>query len=163
MSLCVGNPDFPDTGGWCCSGAAMFGADHCTCWEAVYDLDQAPLDVNAVRLLAAGVQPNTRDRMCGDCAYRPGSPERLGDQEHAGDPELLEELAACGEPFWCHGGMRRRAGWVHPPTGTRIAGHPADYDPPRVAGVPWRADGTPGELCAGWAARNRALAGGELR
>ena len=35
---------------------------------------------------------------------------------------------------------------------------PGGYDPPIVDSVPYRTDGTPEELCAGWDARRRALA-----
>lgn len=39
--------------------------------------------------------------------------------------------------------------------------HDAFEPPPIVNAVPYRADGTPAELCAGWSARSRALAGRE--
>lgn len=44
------------------------------------------------------------------------------------------------------------------PAGIRIpAASTGDYQPPIVEGIPYRADGQPGLLCAGWVARNRAL------
>lgn len=155
MSI-ISNPDLPDTGGGCCYGADVYGPGNCTCWTPVYDLDQTEPDPLAVRLLAAGVTPTVRPTMCGDCAYRPASPEKAGDPEHAGDAESLEDLAASGTPFWCHDGMRRPVRWVHP-SGAEIPGHEAAYDPPLVAAVPYRADGQPGYQCAGWDARRRAL------
>ena len=150
-------PDLPDTGvGGCCWGEIVGGPDRCTCWEPTYDLEQADPDPELVRWLAAGVQPVTRERMCGDCAYRPGSPERSGVEGYAGDAELLERLAAAGDRFWCHQGCRQPVAWTHP-VGITIPGGPGAYAPPVVAGVPYRADGTPAEVCAGWAARRRAL------
>ncbi|HEY0641266.1 MAG TPA: hypothetical protein VGD67_26860 [Pseudonocardiaceae bacterium] len=154
-------PALPDAGdGYCCLGAVMRGPDGCTCWTDVHDRDQAEPDPTAVQLLAAGVTPSVRPQMCGDCAYRPGSPERTGDDRFRGDAELLEDLAADGTRFWCHDGMRRRLGRTF-----TVAGHPAmsvpsgpgDYAPPIVDAVPYRADGQPGLLCAGWDARRRAL------
>ena len=152
------DPEWPDVGEMCCVGSAVYGPERCTCWEPVYDLEQAEPDPQVVRWLAAGGQPVTRRRMCGDCAYRPGSPERSGDPKHAGDSEYLEELAGTGDRFWCHQGIRRPVEWRHP-SGATIPGHPAAYRPPVVGGVPYRADGQPAELCAGWAARRRALTG----
>lgn len=150
-------PDLPDVGvGGCCWGEIVGGPGRCTCWTPRYDLEQTAPDPEVARWLAAGVQPNTRQRMCADCAYRPGSPERTGDETYAGDAETLEQLAAGGDRFWCHQGIRRPVEWSHP-AGVTIPGQPAAYAPPVVAGVPYRADGTPAELCAGWAARRRAL------
>jgi len=154
------NPDLPDAGqGTCCIGAAVYGPGRCTCWTvAEHDLDQAPLDEQAVTWLAAGIKPNTRPRMCDDCAYRPASPERTGTAGYSGDAEFLEAIAASGEPFYCHQGIRRPITLQHP-SGVEIPGHPAAYDPPIAARVPFRADGTPAERCAGWDARRRALGG----
>lgn len=147
--------DLPDMGP-CCAGSAMFGPDRCTCWREVYDLDQQPPRTDLLALLAAGIQPNTRPMMCADCAYRPGSPEKVGADGYAGDAEFLESIAASGERFWCHQGIRRPIKLVHP-SGAEIPAHAGAYDPPKHAGIPLRADGTPAELCAGWAARRRAL------
>lgn len=157
MSGCISDPRLPDTGGGCCIGADVYGPERCTCWTPVYDLDQTDPDALAVRLLAGGVTPTVRPAMCADCAYRPTSPEKRGDPEHAGDAEFLESIAASGTPFWCHDGMRRPTAWRHP-SGAQIPGHDAAYAPPIVTGVPYRANGQPGYQCAGWDARRRALA-----
>lgn len=147
------DPELPDAGeGACCAGAGYYGPGRCTCWRPAYDLEQAeprpgPHDV--------------REGMCGDCAYRPGSPEKASDPDHAGDPESLEHFAAIGAPFWCHDGMRRVVARRHS-AGAEIPGHAAAYDPPIRDGVPYRADGRPGLLCAGWDARRRALTAARL-
>jgi hypothetical protein len=160
MSLCGLSrpaPDMPDAGkGMCCDGAALFGPNRCTCWEPVYDLDQADPDPLAVKLLAAGIDPVTRARPCDDCAYRVDSPERQGSPEVAGDQELLDEIVASGERFWCHQGIRRPVRWRHP-SGVEVPGSPVNYDPPRLDGVPYQANGQPAEVCAGWAARRQRL------
>ncbi|HET9889703.1 MAG TPA: hypothetical protein VFQ42_04310 [Mycobacterium sp.] len=159
MSHCDGGgEEFPPAGdGGCCWGEIVNGPAGCTCWKPVYDLDQAEPDPTAVRWLGAGVTPVTRRRMCHDCAYRPNSPEKRGEEGYAGDAEFLERIAAADERFWCHQGIRRPAKWVHP-SGAEWVGSPAAYSPPKVNGVPYRADGSPAELCAGWDARRRALA-----
>lgn len=143
----------------CCPGALREGPAACTCWTPVYDLDQTdPAPATVVALILGDQQPPVRSRMCDDCAYRPDSPERTGDENYAGDTAKLEHLAATGERFWYHDGMRRPAAWVHP-RGMRIpAVGDGDYQPPIVEGIPFRADGQPGLVCAGWSARNRALA-----
>jgi hypothetical protein len=141
--------DLPDAGeGACCIGAAVLGPDRCTCWEPVYDLDQQPPRTE--------LRDDVRDSMCADCAYRPDSPERTGDPQAAGDWESLQVLAAGGNPFWCHAGMRRPVAFRHP-SGVEIGGSDLDYAPPIVNGVPYRADGTPGDVCAGWEAMHRGL------
>jgi hypothetical protein len=140
----------------CCENVA--NGDHilCTCWEPIYNLDQQPVDEQARKLLAAGIEPVTRKAMCGDCAYRPGSPEKSGDESYRGDAEFLERIAAHGERFWCHTGMRVPVKWVHP-SGAELPGHRGAYRPPIHDAIPYQADGSPAELCAGWDARNRAL------
>jgi hypothetical protein len=149
MSI-IGDPTLPEVGdGYCCAGAAERGREFCTCWETVYDRDQAEVQPGFPTVRAGG--------MCSDCAYRPGSPEKDADPEYGGDPATLEAWAEVGAPFHCHDGMRRRVELRHP-AGAVVPGHPADYDPPIQAGVPYRADGQPGYLCAGWDARRRALA-----
>jgi len=316
--------DLPDVGeGACCLGAAGMGPERCTCWQPVYDLDQTDPDPTAVKLLAAGVQPVTRSAPCHDCAYRPGSPERRGEDGYAGDQDLLDRIVqgravfeaihvplhdrsgsitartlidlgdaplaehrwyldstgyavrtqrlgpgkrrklllhreilglslgdpsvdhvsgdkldnrrtnlrvggqalnlqnrkptaghpwargvsyrkdrrkwqayvkldgkthhlgnfddprAAAEtasrfradrmpwsldarlldgvtPFWCHQGMRKLVAWRHP-AGVTVPVTVDGYGPPGVDGVPYRADGTPAEVCGGWAARRRAL------
>lgn len=155
--------DFPQIGdGTCCAGAAMLGPERCTCWEAIHDLEQQPPDQEKVRWLAAGVEPVTRDSMCGDCAYRPDSPERRGDPSYLGNAEDLERMAAY-DRFWCHQGMRRRIAWRHPSGAVFEKDHPGSYDPPIIGGIPYRVDGSPGELCAGWDARRRAIAAARAR
>jgi hypothetical protein len=149
--------ELPDAGhGMCCYGAVMGGPHRCTCWERVFDLDQVDPDPLAVQLLAVGVQPVTRRSPCHDCAYRPDSPERQGDPGVVGDAELLEAIVQSGQRFWCHQGIRQPTRLRHP-SGVEIPAPPHAYDPPKVAGVPYRADGTPAEVCAGWAARRHAL------
>jgi hypothetical protein len=136
--------DLPDAGdGACCMGAVMGGPQHCTCWEPRYDLEQrkpepAPMGMRATR--------------CDDCAYLKGSPESRGADGYEGGPESLEEMVRDGSPFACHQGIRKPVRHVHP-SGAEIPGHPAAYDPPVVGGIPYKADGTPADLCAGWAAR----------
>ncbi|WP_367139255.1 hypothetical protein [Saccharothrix sp. HUAS TT1] len=152
----AGAIELPDTGQTCCWGVVNDGPAGCTCWDPVHDLDQQPPDPQAVALLAAGLPPATRDGMCGDCAYRPDSPEKNSDPTYRGDPEFLERIAHDGDRFWCHDGMRRTVRLRHP-SGMEIDAHPGAYDPPIVDGVPYRADGQPARLCAGWAARRRAV------
>lgn len=151
-------PQFPDLGldVPCCESSVYYGPEQCTCWEPVYNLEQQPVDEQARQLLGAGLEPVTRKQMCGDCAYRPGSPEKSGDESYRGDADFLEHIAAKGERFWCHQGLRIPTKWVHP-SGAELPGHPGAYRPPIHDAVPYQADGRPGELCAGWAARNRAL------
>ncbi len=131
----------------CCAGAAMFGVHRCTCWEPVYDLEQQPLEGD-------GEPPTeipTRAKCCHDCAYRNGSPEK-----EAGDGEWLDDLAAMpGREFWCHQGVRRVVAFRHP-DGRELPAGEGDYRPPqgpRERPVIWKADGTVGERCAGWAAK----------
>ncbi|HST86666.1 MAG TPA: hypothetical protein VLL08_33315 [Kineosporiaceae bacterium] len=127
----------------CCDPATYYGPHRCTCWEPVYDTVQAP-PVPVAGPDDLGVQP----RMCGDCAYRPDSPER---SEGFTERHLLA-LPAKAEPFWCHEGMVRPIAYRHPALGD-IPGDTADWRPPIVNGVPYRADGRPGLLCFGWATR----------
>lgn len=134
------NPGVDD--GCCCWGSIARGPDHCDCWVPVFELEQAePCPPAGPDDIAA------RKSMCGDCAFRPGSPER-SDEWTA---EALYASAESGRPFWCHDGLRRPAYWLHP-DGRRVEGSPDDWQPPIVAGIPYRADGRPGLLCAGWAA-----------
>ena len=125
-----------------CWGYNLDGPAACTCWEPVFDVEQAP-----PRPLTGPQDLQPRDRMCGDCAFRPGSPERADSFSE----EALLELARTGDPFWCHQGMRRPAYWRHP-DGRTVPGSPDDYQPAALNSVPYQADGSPGLLCAGWAA-----------
>lgn len=128
--------------GMCCVAAAEGGALECICWKPVYDTDQQDLRPGAP-------MPESPPRMCGDCAYRPRSPERTGDPAYQGDSEFLHRIAGDGHPFWCHQGMRRPLKWVHP-SGAEIPGSPAGYRPPIHGGTPYKADGTAATLCSGW-------------
>ena len=138
-----GRPETPTTG-MCCLGSAMGGASHCTCWEPEYDAEQAEPEVD-------GLLFGCRSSMCHDCAYRPGSPERAGDPDAAGDQELLDELVVSGEPFFCHQGVRQPVCYLHP-SGVTAEASPLEYDPPRIGGRIFKADGRPADLCFGWAA-----------
>ncbi len=130
----------------CCGESFDGGPEDCTCWVAVYDLEQQPPRVVAGDQLA--VQP----LMCGDCAYRPGSPE-LADEWQAED--LLALPTRADKRFFCHQGIRRPREWRHP-DGRVVAGDPADYQPAMRAGIAYQASGEPALLCAGWDARRRA-------
>lgn len=127
----------PETDVPCCYGSALEGPSRCTCWRPVYDVDQLPLRGGTV---------DARTVPCRDCAYRPDSPEnRDGESLPYGQHRTV---------FWCHQGMRRVVGWVHP-DGRYAPAEPGCYDPPSAEGVhvPLKADGTPADLCAGWLAQ----------
>lgn len=126
---------------YCCPGA-LDGPDRCTCWEPVHDLEQQPPRID---LPAGAVMPT----MCADCAYRPDSPERAGDDRYEQPPDVLSR-----NPFHCHYGMRRAVAWQHPLGITVVADTPDGYDPPGIDGIPYQADGTPALRCAGWSARH---------
>lgn len=96
-----------------------------------------------------------RTARCSDCAYLANSPERRGEDGYQGDPESLEQMVRDGSPFACHQGIRKPVKYVHP-SGAEVPGHPAAYNPPVIDGVPYKADGTPADLCAGWSARRLA-------
>lgn len=138
----------------CCLGAFEEGPQACTCWEPVYDHDQATPDETAV--------PTTRKSMCEDCAFAPGSPERSGDERYSHSDEDLTTL----DNFWCHQGMRKPIRWRHASLGIEVPADTDAYEPPRrilvidgeKVAVPYKADGSPGERCAGWAAHQRARA-----
>jgi hypothetical protein len=147
---CADRVDLPDAGeGMCCYGAAARGPQGCTCWESEYDQPQS----EDLQLGAMAVRPSC----CDDCAFRPGSPEQLGDPRyaHSGEGGLDEVLLSAG--FLCHQGMRRRLRLVHP-TGAVVESDPGDYSPAQKSPMVWKADGSPADICAGWAAR-RALSG----
>lgn len=159
MSICNASaftgielPDPCPDGVPCCDGYAYLGRDHCTCWERVHDQVQKPP--------ITGMEPATGARMCGDCAFRPGSPERT-DSDHAvaGAGDLLRIVHNPQEAFWCHTGLRRIVALAHP-NGYRVEIGAVDgvtpYDPPIVDGVPYAADGRPALRCAGLAAARRA-------
>jgi hypothetical protein len=131
----------------CCMAGAMRGPRACTCWTPVYDLEQADPDLST--------QPVTRETCCHDCAYRNGSPERA--EGYDGE---LQDIAGDGSRFACHQGMRRVVAWRHP-DGREIPAAEGDYEPPIIGLVTFRADGTPADYCAGWAAHRRALLGAD--
>lgn len=126
----------------CCMGAAAMG--RCTCWRTEYDVDQAEPRTD--------LEAATRDALCVDCACWPDSPERSGNEHVAHDEEALDHMVVTGQTFFCHQGMRRRVAEVHP-DGTRLelGGH--GFAPAEVDGVPYKADGTPADVCAGYARR----------
>jgi hypothetical protein len=135
--------------GACCPGSAAKGPQYCTCWVHEFDLEQQEPRPG---------EPGQRPKPCADCAYRAGSPELSGEERFKGDAGFLAEIVAKGQEFWCHQGMRRAVRLVHP-SGALVdlaeTGHTGDYQPPIVDGMPFKADGTPGELCAGWSSRRR--------
>jgi hypothetical protein len=131
----------------CCEGAALEGPAGCACWEPVFVHRQAP----AVPPRSVG-DLVVRRRRCGDCAYRRDSPERRA--EFLAD--TLDAMPGLGQVFYCHDGIRRPWGWVHP-DGRLVDGEPEDYQPLMRAGIPYRADGSPALICAGWAARAAAV------
>lgn len=123
---------------WCCLSDAEDGPSYCTCWREIYDREQEPV--------RSAIEPQTRATRCIDCAYRPDSPERA-----RGD--VIEELPN----FWCHQGIRRPRAFQHPDGRIREVPDSADYQPPVVGGVPYKADGTPADRCAGWEQTRRLL------
>lgn len=134
----------------CCWGTTIYGPHRCTCWEPVYDVDQAEPDVDA----QCGIGPVGG---CHDCAYRADSPERAGDELVRNDEDDLHYLVAKGIPFWCHQGMRRPIKYVHPSGAEYVPpGIEHAFGPPEVNGRPYKADGSPGDLCGGWAQRRLA-------
>lgn len=120
--------------------AAMTDGDSCECWTSIYwpepevDVAQGPSAVRATR--------------CGDCAYRPDSPERQAGEDLG--------VYTVDRPFTCHQGMPVLRGWTHPelPGVCLLAssvGDRDDFGPIMHGGQAWQADGTPAEQCAGWA------------
>lgn len=134
--------DDPLTG--CCMGEAMRDPRYCTCWEPVFDVDQAEPDPTS--------EPATRAKCCHDCAYRRGSPE---EQEGARDD--LEALASSGrDVFYCHQGMRRAIAYRHP-DGRELPAVDGDYQPAQAGGTAYRADGSAADRCAGWGVLAEAM------
>lgn len=137
------HPDDTEVRVGCCIGNDINGPEYCLCWIPVFAVDQQP---------AQPIGPDSiraRNGMCHDCAYRPRSPERT-DGERFMEDDLLD-LATSGTPFWCHEGIRRPAYWEHP-DGRTVPADPADYQPAMLGPIVLRADGTPANLCGGWAA-----------
>lgn len=152
MFIEMDDPTLPDAGGgMCCIGAAVFGHGRCTCWKDVFDREQT------VPLI--GMVAKQRAKMCDDCAFRKNSPERSGDPRFQNSDEgvieaLVEDIDAT---FYCHKGMRRRVHQTHP-SGARVESGPANYSPPIIAGHPFKADGTPADICAGLCVARRKRA-----
>lgn len=144
------NGAWPDTGVVCCMGSAVYGPARCTCWEPIYAEGQEAPDVTVPTVV--------RPRLCHDCAYRPGSPERTDVPDAAADHEDLDRIAADGTPFYCHQGMRQPVAFAHP-SGAIVVASPLRYDPARADRRTFDRDGDPSMLCAGWDARRRALTG----
>lgn len=145
----------------CCEGRIVKGMMFCTCWQPVFNTTQTEPDELTVARLALGeTEPDVRPGgMCHDCAYRPNSPEKQGGEGLVFDAAELDRIAAAGERFYCHDGMRVPVAWQHP-AGMRIPADPGrtgDYKPLVILNIPYRADGQPGLICAGWNARHRAL------
>lgn len=128
---------------WCCMGSVNDGPHGCTCWSPIFDLEQAD---------PVAAEPSTRAKRCVDCAFRPDSPERA-----RGDD--LEGLAN----FWCHQGIRRPVAFRHPDGRVRPVNDSSDYQPPILGNVPYKADGTPADRCAGHAQAMRRAGILELR
>lgn len=152
MSEARGLPHPTPDGVPCCDASAMLGPEHCTCWERVHDQVQA--------LPILDMEPATRPQMCGDCAFRPGSPERTDADEAICDSgDLMVIVHDPAQQFWCHDGLRSISGLRHP-NGMQVDREPVAgvvaYDPPIVDGVPYQADGQPAFRCAGLAAARRA-------
>lgn len=133
----------------CCWEAANDGPAWCTCWVPEYDVEQAEPD--------PALEPVTRTTMCDDCAFRPGSPERSGDgrYDNATNDGAVPDIDGV---FFCHQGVRRPLRWRHP-AGITIEAEVHAYRPPLLQRgrdvVPYKADGTPADRCAGWAAHQR--------
>lgn len=152
--------DIPDTGGSCCQGSAIMGPTHCTCWTEEWTLDQQPIGRDVPMPVMIEVRPD----QCDDCAYRADSKERAGDpNQRCSDPGELDHIARGDVPFWCHDGLRRLVALVHP-SGARYDVTSDHYDPPIIAGsdigsphpgVPFKADGSPAFICAGWDVRRK--------
>lgn len=148
MAYLVANPDIDqyDERFVDCYGSAENGVTGCTCWVAVYSSEQfaaQPCGLDRIDL------PPRRTR-CADCAFRRDSPERSDPYQE----DQLLALAFAGEPFFCHDGMRRPLIWRHPTLGD-VPGDPADWHPLIVDAIPYRADGQPAFMCAGWTVERR--------
>jgi hypothetical protein len=124
----------------CCWGAINEGPIGCTCWVPVLAVEQPPIVV---------AEPTQRHTMCDSCAYRLSDPTRasaewLDDNPHRDDGR-----------FYCHQGLPQPIAWVHP-DGRRVeTPDSADWQETTIDGVPYRADGTPADLCAGWLAERK--------
>ena len=130
-------------------GAAARGPGHCTCWAPVLDRDV---------LEPQHGPPSVRKRMCGDCAFRGGSPERSGDRRyaHSGEGDIDALVASPRALFFCHQGMARKVALRHGPTGAIHWINVDSYSANAPDGRACKADGSPADICAGfWAAKER--------
>lgn len=159
--MCVsgGGSGLPCPDGEPCWDACALDGSDCAVWEPVY----WPTPITDSEQLQAG--PELRRRLaCGDCAYRPGSPERR--DAGGGLPDSFDPL----RPFHCHDGMPALVGWTHPGLGVSLLARELpsmkdgfligsyDYQPFSRNGRGWQYDGQPLVVCAGWAAHaQRAL------
>lgn len=150
--------DFPDVtdGVPCCMAYAVGGPGKCTCWRPIHEptTQAPPAPTGGVEFMPRG---------CGDCAYRADSPERTGEPGVHGDADTLADLVDAGQPFWCHDGMRQVVAYHHPSGHVLPIARDRAWDPEVHAATPYRADGRPGAVCAGWAARRGALLASEPR
>lgn len=132
----------PDKTDLCCWESIDSNGKECSCWEPIV----WPEPTRKLQRGPAAIRPS----MCGDCAYRPGSPERAAE-----GGEQLD--AAPWDPFHCHDGMPKVVGFTHPkvPDVSFLAywvGDRDDYKPLQAGGRAWKADGSPAVLCGGWGA-----------
>lgn len=146
-----GIPDLSSDADPCCAGRAIDGPRGCQCWIEVFS---PPAQAEPRPGLPPVPDPL---RPCSTCAYNRDSPEKRSEPGYQAGPDDLERLAATGIPFYCHAGMRYLIGYVHPPSGRSWSPPLGDFRPPTVAGVPYRADGSPGFVCAGWLLRRAVL------
>jgi hypothetical protein len=140
------NPDEKTWPGGCCVGNDVYGPERCTCWVPVFDLEQS----TELQEIASPLDCDERDKLCGDCAFRPDSPER-SDNDGFTEDTLFDMTRSGGrQMFFCHQGVRRAIRYEHP-DGRVIEAGPGDYQPVYTGPVPHRADGRAGEVCAGYA------------
>lgn len=132
----------------CCDASANTGGDQCTCWEPVLALQDPIRLLHEQERIQEG-PPCPRRTACDDCAYRAGSPER-----EAVDGSIPDYTAR--DRFYCHDGMPLAVAYVHPSGAMHRLDleQPVDYQPRIRGDRPFRVDGRPGLLCAGWAAVN---------
>lgn len=129
----------------CCLGGAMAGVVGCTCWAVTYSAWRSePVQVGEVQ---------TRATRCADCACRKDSPESRGVGDYQNKPAEFSVLVSAGVRFYCHEGMPAQSGHRHEDGRESAMPLPHHNYRPRVRrdGVPTKADGTPADICAGWA------------
>jgi hypothetical protein len=143
----------------CCAGRALDGPRGCECWVEVFSGPQAPIrpGLPPVPDPLRPCQPGPHD---GGCAYLPHSPEKQGTPGYGADAGDLDRLAAEGQPFYCHTGMVYLIGLAHP-SGASYSPKLGDFRPVIKDGVPYRANGQPGFVCAGWLLRRHTLTKGQ--